>query len=64
VYAGYKVIVPFGSSTPVVVEAHKDGTGQPVYTLVGDCYVDGIMDGELMRLYAHGKIEAKVYHLR
>lgn len=64
VYPGHRVIVPFGSSTPVIVEAHKDDAGQPVYTVVGDCYVDGIMDGELMVLHTHGRIESKVYHLR
>lgn len=64
VYPGYKIIVPFGSSTPVIVKAHKDDAGQSVYNLVGDCYVDGIMNGELMDLYYNGQIESMIYHLR
>lgn len=40
------VALIFGASTPVVLRIKEGMEG--VYSLVGECYVDGIMDGEIM----------------
>ena len=64
---GDEIIVPFGLSTPAIVRPYLhsllDETSPPVHTLVCDCYVHGIMNGELMALYKEARIESKTYHL-
>jgi hypothetical protein len=53
---GDEVILLIGGSTPFIVRrAHHsvDRKGAPadaLYTLIGDCYVHGLMDGEGMEL--------------
>jgi hypothetical protein len=68
---GDVIVVPFGLHTPAILRPIHDGRGDQlddlnsrVYALVGDCYVDGITDGELMPLYKNGKIKPYTYHLR
>ncbi|KAI0188581.1 heterokaryon incompatibility protein-domain-containing protein [Xylaria flabelliformis] len=39
---GDRICVLLGSEVPLVIRA----TGRGTYTLVGECYIDGIMDGE------------------
>ncbi|KAF7547930.1 hypothetical protein G7Z17_g7387 [Cylindrodendrum hubeiense] len=43
--AGDVVVVLYGGRTPVVLRQRPDGEG---WTLVGECYVHGIMNGEAM----------------
>lgn len=48
------VVVPLGSSTPLVLRpTEREGK----YALVVDCYIHGIMYGELMRLLDNGAVE-------
>ncbi|KAE9379864.1 hypothetical protein N431DRAFT_121263 [Stipitochalara longipes BDJ] len=50
------VIIP-GASTPFVIRPHLNGT---YFTLIGDCYVHGMMNGELLvpsRADDHAKVE-------
>jgi hypothetical protein len=55
------VFVPLGAQAPFVIRYHGDGenadTGKyrPVYKLVGECYVHGMMNGEMMS--EHPEIE-------
>lgn len=63
-----EVIVPFGASTPFIVRPRKSKSSSPAnkhskYTFVGDCLVDGVMQGELIDLYDQGLIEANTYTL-
>ena len=60
---GDEVFVLLGSSTPFALrplgEAAVEGLGdRPCYTVIGECYVHGIMDGELVK-----KPDAKVQEL-
>lgn len=45
------VCVLHGCSVPVVLrQCGTDGQSMPLYTFVGECYVDGLMDGEALTL--------------
>lgn len=54
VQKGDIVAVPFGSSTPL---AFRKISVEDKYLLVTDCYVDGIMYGELLRLVDTRKVK-------
>ena len=62
---GDEIIVPFGAKVPLIVRfvashsVHKQGT----FALVGECYVDSIMDWRLTKLANKGKLEEKTYIL-
>lgn len=58
---GDEVIVPLGASAPIIVRPCTDSPG--TYYFIGECYVHGIMDGELIELLDSGKIEATTYVL-
>lgn len=63
---GDEIAIAFGCSIPILLRPHltADGDdGVPFHTLVGGCYVQDIMDGELMDLHKRGIIESKTYHL-
>ena len=64
---GDEVIVPYGSSLPVIVRqcvrSHTLDSGARVYTLIGECYVDGIMNGELIDLAKKNRVEIKTFEL-
>ncbi|KUI55525.1 Heterokaryon incompatibility protein 6, OR allele [Cytospora mali] len=48
---GDMVCVLFGCSIPVVLrKCEQNDTKEPVYELIGECYLDGFMDGEALRL--------------
>lgn len=57
---GDKIAVPFGASMPFVLT--KDPKFN-TYSLVGECYVHGIMYGELVRLYKEGSIKTNSFVL-
>jgi hypothetical protein len=39
------ICILYGCSVPVVLRPQKDKSGESFYYLVGECYVDGMMDG-------------------
>ncbi|ROV98390.1 hypothetical protein VMCG_07200 [Cytospora schulzeri] len=48
---GDLVCVLFGCSVPVVLRKREQGDAdEPVYELIGECYLDGFMNGEALRL--------------
>jgi hypothetical protein len=51
------VYVPHGSQVPFVLRKKDDVTS--TYTLIGECYVHGIMEGELFEQAVSGKNEAR-----
>jgi hypothetical protein len=56
--AGDVVCVLFGSQTPFVLRPESERRSEPmetvdslgIYTLVGECYVNGMMDGEMLAI--------------
>ena len=63
---GDEIIAPFGADTPFLVRfvSTDSATGKAIYELVGDCYVESIMLGELEELVDTGRVETKTYRLR
>lgn len=53
---GDLICIIYGGEVPYVLRPHAPG----VYTLVGECYVDGIMHGEAL---SHGGVRAKDFRL-
>ena len=45
--AGDGICVFFGALVPFVVRPHKSSGS---YQLIGECYVHGIMDGEILQM--------------
>ena len=66
VQVGDEIIVPLGAHTPFLVRFISTGSenGEAIYELVGDCYVESIMLGELEELVDTGRVETKTYRLR
>ena len=50
VQKGDVVVIVYGCNFPVVLRRHGD-----MYRVIGESYVDGIMDGELMEATERGK---------
>jgi len=47
------VFIILGTDTPFILRrcsagSHEDGSQPPVYRLVGECYLHGMMDGEML----------------
>lgn len=55
--AGDTLCTVFGLRVPLILRA-KDGEGR--FSVVGESYMDGVMDGELFRRTADGRIEPAV----
>jgi hypothetical protein len=52
---GDKVAIIIGCSVPVVIrEVDFIYKGEKVWTLIGECYIDGLMDGEFMEGLTEG----------
>ena len=66
VQVGDEIIAPFGADTPFLVRfvSTDSANGEAIYELVGDCYVESIMLGELEELVDTGRVETKTYRLR
>jgi hypothetical protein len=48
VKAGDRICIFQGGRIPYVVRLRSDGTG--TYTLLGECWIQGLMEGEALRL--------------
>lgn len=59
VVPGDIVVVLFGGRSPFVLRKTVDH-----YRLVSDCYVYGIMDGEVVRMWQDGDLETQDFELR
>ena len=68
VIEGDEIIVPFGCSYPAVIRPCKalrsQNSARKIYNLVEECYVSGMMAGELMALQETEQIKGKIYELR
>jgi hypothetical protein len=51
-----KIFLPFGCPTPLVVRPSEKADGK--FSLVGYCYIYGMMEGEIMRELAQGERES------
>ena len=56
---GDVVAILFGSRVPFILRKHNSG-----YRLVGDCYVQGLMDGEAMAMLKNGELESEMFEIR
>lgn len=65
---GDEAIIPFGFYSPWIVRsccAELRVTNHPtVFSLIGECYVQGVMHGELFDLWEEGKMPSSTYVLR
>ncbi|KAK5745934.1 cell separation during budding [Elasticomyces elasticus] len=55
-YEGDEIVILFGHIMPVILRWH----GQ-YYTFIGECYVDGAMDGEIVRAQEAGEYEVEEF---
>ena len=60
---GDGVIVLFGSNVPWVVRRTAEG-GEECYRLIGECYIQGRMDGSVVFDLENGKLSAQFFNLR
>lgn len=54
-----QICILFGGQTPFILRPRPDGC----YTLVGECYMPGMMDGEAMIDYEAGKHDKTVFRI-
>lgn len=57
---GDELCILFGCTAPVVLRRHDDGS----HTFIGDSFVHGIMDGEMMEEFEMGDREAVTFRLK
>ncbi|GIZ44585.1 hypothetical protein CKM354_000777900 [Cercospora kikuchii] len=55
---GLLIVVLFGARKPVLLREHNG-----LHVFVGECYIHGIMDGEIVREQEAGKRETEVFHI-
>lgn len=56
---GDRIAILFGCSVPVVLRDAGLFHGRPAWALVGECYVDGLMEGEFMEVVDKEELEAE-----
>ena len=56
---GDLLCILFGCSVPVILRKHSDRVIGEFYSLVGECYIYGIMDGEIVSAMKEPDIEKK-----
>lgn len=56
---GHIVVILFGSQVPFFLRKHGS-----VYRLVGDCYVQGLMDGEAIDMWKNGELDSEEFKIR
>ena len=59
VQPGDVVAVLFGAKVPILLRPQTDGC----YRLIGDCYVNGMMDGEAIELWKQGLLTTETFEL-
>ncbi|KAH9234113.1 hypothetical protein K456DRAFT_1836497 [Colletotrichum gloeosporioides 23] len=47
---GDRIAILMGCSVPVVIRDLSGEEGDPVWQLIGECYVEGLMEGEYMEV--------------
>lgn len=57
---GDRVAVPLGSGVPFVLRKCVSATGKRAWKIVGECYVHGIMQGEVIQKWNLGSAEAQM----
>ncbi|KAF2840686.1 HET-domain-containing protein [Patellaria atrata CBS 101060] len=57
---GDKICVLFGANTPFILRPDVDGT----HKLVGECYVNGLMNGEAIQMLQKGKLDSELFEIR
>ncbi|KAM0462723.1 hypothetical protein ACHAPV_003547 [Trichoderma viride] len=57
---GDRVAVLFGSGVPFVLRKCPAIAGRPAWRIIGECYVHGIMQGEVIRKWELGASEAQM----
>ena len=60
VLPGDIVVVPFGASVPFVL---RDADTTDTYSLVSDCFINGIMNGEWLTQFQRGLIDSESFAL-
>jgi hypothetical protein len=66
VQVGDLLIVPWGSKVPLIIRArppHRDGSVPTSYILVGECYIQGWMHGEMLQLLEEGQLAHEIFML-
>jgi hypothetical protein len=48
------VVVFLGAHTPIIIRENADGR---TFTFIGECYVHGVMDGEIWHMFERGKLK-------
>jgi hypothetical protein len=56
---GDTLVVLFGSRVPFILRKHGS-----FYRLIGDCYIDGLMDGEAIQMWESGELKAEEFNIR
>jgi serine/threonine protein kinase len=56
---GDKIALLFGCAVPVILRKLEPSENEAYFTLIGDCYVHGVMDGQAL----HGKDEVEIDRL-
>jgi hypothetical protein len=57
---GDGICVLLGCSIPLILQPRQ---GQPSYQVVGECYLHGFMDGEVLKELESGKFKIEEYQL-
>jgi hypothetical protein len=60
---GDRIAIIHGSGVPFVLRRSADKSGKRAWQIVGECYVHGIMDGEVIHMYEMGRVESATISL-
>ncbi|KAL7814949.1 HET domain-containing protein [Trichoderma aethiopicum] len=60
---GDRIAVLLGSGVPFVLRRCSTAEGKRVWKVMGECYVHGIMQGEVIQKWELGSAEARVLHI-
>ena len=60
--SGDLIVIILGLNVPLVLRK-VDGRETPHYLLLGECYVQGIMDGELIQRQLNSRTDAEIFRL-
>lgn len=61
---GDELCILYGCSVPVVLRRQMSEEGRPFYQLIGECYVNKMMDGEAIDMLKEGKFEVMEFEIR